>query len=78
MSFPKTRPQQAAFIYSQQTATQQTSGINIASFMNMMLPVMIVGMMGKMMSGVTGKPKQVKISESKTAIPQAKKVATAS
>jgi hypothetical protein len=48
MVFPRTRPQQSSYLYSQQTTAQQTSGIDISSLMTMMKPAMMVGMMGKM------------------------------
>jgi len=57
MNFPRTRPQQSASISAQQTA-QQTGGIDVSSIMNLMLPVMIIGTMGKMMSGAFGKHKE--------------------
>ena len=52
MNFPRTRPQQAASIHTLQTGVQQTSGIDISTLMNLMVPMMMVGMMGKMMSGM--------------------------
>jgi hypothetical protein len=58
MTFPRTRPQQAASIYAQQTTAQQIGGIDISSFMILMLPIMIIGMMGKMISGAFGKYKE--------------------
>ena len=57
MNFPRTRSQQAASIRAQQTA-KQTGGINISSIMNLMLPIMIIGTMGKVMSGAFGKHKK--------------------
>lgn len=76
MTFPRTRPQQAASIHAQQMAAQQTGGIDISSLMNLMIPAMIIGMMGKMMSGAMGKPKQVKAAKGETATSQAKKATT--
>ena len=78
MTFPRTRPQQATSIYAQQTTAQQTGGIDISSLMNLMLPVMIIAMMGKMMSGMVDRPKQVKSSESETANQKAKKATATS
>ncbi len=69
MTFLRTRPQQATSIYAQQTTAQQTGGIDISSLMTMMLPVMIVGMMGKMMSGAFGKHKE-SVAVTATSIPK--------
>lgn len=76
MTFPRTRPQQATSIYAQQTTAQQTGSIDISSLLNLMMPVMIVGMMGKMMGGMVS-PKQVKTAESETTGPEAKKATRA-
>jgi hypothetical protein len=59
MFFPRAQPLQAASIYTQQATAQQTSGLDISTLMNLMLPVMVIGMMMKMMSGTMGKKKQV-------------------
>ena len=72
MTFPRTQLLQAASIYTQAT-TQQTGGIDISTFMNLMLPAMVIGMMAKMMSSTSGKKKQVKAAETKNANPRAKK-----
>jgi hypothetical protein len=55
MSFPRTRPQQAASINSLQTGVQQTNGVDISTLLNLLVPVMMVAMMTKMMSGMFGK-----------------------
>jgi hypothetical protein len=73
MIFPRTQALQAASIYTQQATTQQTDGIDISTLMNLMLPVMVIGMMMKMMGSSLGKKKQVKSVESKSANPRAKK-----
>jgi hypothetical protein len=73
MVFPRTQPLQAASIYTQQTTTQQTGGLDISTLMNLMLPVMVIGMMMKMMGSSLGKKKQVKTAESKSANSRAKK-----
>ena len=77
MAFPRTQPLQAASIYTQQATAQQTTGIDISNFMNLMLPTMIIGMMAKMMSGTLGKKKEVKVTETKNTNSQPKKAATA-
>ena len=59
MVFPRTQPLQAAAIYTQQATVQQTGGIDISTLMNLMLPVMVIGMMMKMMSVTTTKKKHV-------------------
>ena len=73
MSFPRTQPLQAGSIYTRQATSQQTGGIDISTLMNWMLPVMVIGMMMKMMGSSLGKKKQVKAAESKSANPRAKK-----
>jgi hypothetical protein len=78
MTFPRTRPQQSTSISAQQTTIQQTGGIDISTLINLMLPAMMIGMIGKMMSGMMGKPKPVKAKESETTNPKTKKAATAS
>lgn len=70
MTFP--RPMQSTSMYAQQTTTQQT-GIDISSLLNLMMPVMIVGMMGKMMSGMMGTSKQLETADSKSTSSRAKK-----
>jgi hypothetical protein len=52
-----------------QTGVQQTSSIDISTLMNLMVPAMMVGMMGKTMSDTQGKSKQVKSSENETINP---------
>lgn len=57
-SFPM-RPAQSPSIPMQVSAAQ-TTGIDIGAIMNMMLPMMIIGMMMRMMMGAVGggeKPK---------------------
>ena len=71
MTFPRTRPMQSALMGVQQTTARQTGGIDISSLMNLMLPVMIIGMMGKMMSGMMGSSKQLETAESHLADAQA-------
>jgi hypothetical protein len=55
MSFVTTRPQQAASIHTLQTGVQQTSGIDISTLLNLMVPAIMVAMMTKMMSSMFGK-----------------------
>ena len=59
MFFSRAQPLQAASIYTQQATAQQTSGLDISTLMNLMLPVMVIGMMMKMMGSSPGKKKQV-------------------
>jgi hypothetical protein len=73
MSFPRTQPLQAGSIYTRQATSQQTGGIDISTLMNWMLPVMVIGMMMKMMGSSLGKKKQVKVTESKRTNSQSKK-----
>ena len=73
MSFPRTQPLQAASIYTRQATSQQTGGIDISTLMNWMLPVMVIGMMLKMMGSSLSKKKQVKVTESKRTNSQYKK-----
>ena len=73
MVFPRTQPLQAASIYTQQATVQQIGVIDISILMNLMLPVMVIGMMVKMMGSSLGKKKEVKAAESKSANPRAKK-----
>jgi hypothetical protein len=73
MFFPRAQPLQAASIYTQPTTAQQTGGIDISTLMNLMLPVMVIGMMTKMMGSSLGKKKQMKATEIKSASPRIKK-----
>jgi len=73
MFFPRAQPLQAASIYTQQATAQQTSGLDISTLMNLMLPVMVIGMMTKMMGSSLGKKKQMKATEIKSASPRIKK-----
>jgi hypothetical protein len=73
MSFPRTQPLQAGSIYTRQATSQQTGGIDISTLMNWMLPVMVIGMMMKMMGSSLGKKKQMKATEIKSASPRIKK-----
>jgi hypothetical protein len=55
-------PYQSATIPAQVSAAQ--TGINISSILGLMLPVMVIGMMGKMMGSVTStstKPIEIEI-----------------
>jgi len=71
MFFSRAQPLQAASIYTQQATAQQTSGLDISTLMNLMLPVMVIGMMMKMMSGTVGKKKQVTpTTENPTSLPK--------
>lgn len=66
MNFQRIQPQQATSIYAQQTTSQQTSGIDISGLINLMMPVMIVGMIMKMMVsaiGSTGKTKKLQTAK---------------
>jgi hypothetical protein len=73
MSFPRTQPLQAGSIYTRQATSQQTGGIDISTLMNWMLPVMVIGMMLKMMGSSLSKKKQVEATESKRTNSQSKK-----
>jgi len=59
MFFPRTQPLQATAIYTQQATAQQTGSFDASTLMNLMLPVMVIGMMMKMMGSSLGKKKQV-------------------
>ena len=59
VNVPNIRPQQATSIFGQQTTSQPSSIINISSLMNLMLPIMIMGMMMKMMANMVSAPKRV-------------------
>jgi len=73
MFFPRTQPLQATAIYTQQATAQQTGSFDASTLMNLMLPVMVIGMMMKMMGSSLGKKKEVKAAESKNTNPRAKK-----
>jgi hypothetical protein len=73
MSFSRTQPLQAGSIYTRQATSQQTGGIDISTLMNWMLPVMVIGMMLKMMGSSLSKKKQVEATESKRTNSQSKK-----
>jgi hypothetical protein len=62
MVFPRAQALQAAAIYTQQTTARQTGSLDVSTLMNLMLPVMVIGMMVKMMSGTTTKKKQVTLA----------------
>ena len=76
MNFQRVQPQQTTSIYAQQTTSQQTSGIDISGLINLMMPVMIVGMMMKMMSGMVSTPKRVKAAKAETTPQQPIETAT--
>lgn len=48
-------------------ATQQTNGLDISSIMNIMIPLMMVVMMMKMMTGAFGEGNSKKLKPVKTA-----------
>jgi len=50
-----------------------STGIDISTLMNLMLPAMVIGMMVKMMGSSLGKKKEVKAIESKSVNPRVKK-----
>ena len=77
MFFSRTQALQAASIYTQQTTAQQTGCIDISTLMNLMLPVMVIGMMMKMRGSSLGKRNKMKATESKSTNSQAKKATTA-
>ena len=58
MRFPIIRAQQAGSISAQQSNSQQAGGIDMSDILNIMMPVMVVGMMAKSMSNM-GKPKKI-------------------
>jgi len=53
---PNIWPQQATSVFAQQTIG---ISVNITNLVNLMLPVMVVGMMMKMMTGIMNTPKRV-------------------
>ena len=58
-------PYQSATIPGQVATAQAGIGIDISSILGLMLPVMVIGMMGKVMSSVVGgstKPVEVEAS----------------
>ncbi len=60
------------------TTLQPTSIINISSLMNLMLPVMVIGMMMKMITGVASAPKRVRTATTTESNPsQTEQVSTA-
>ena len=59
MRFPIIRAQQAGSISALQSNSQQTGGIDISNILELIMPVIIIGLMTKGMSSM-GKPKQVK------------------
>jgi large-conductance mechanosensitive channel len=73
MKFSITRPLQATSLLTQQTTTQQTTGIDISTIMNLLLPAMVVGMMAKMISVTPNKNKQVKSPATEITTSQSKK-----
>jgi hypothetical protein len=73
MILPRTKPLQATSILAQQTTAQPTTGIDISTVMNLMLPVMVIGMMVKMISVTSNKKKQVQSPSLESTISHAKK-----
>lgn len=69
IAFPRTHPQQAASVHGLQ-ATPQQSGIGISSIMTLLMPVMVVGMMSKMVKpgalSKTGKVKKLETAKAKS------------
>ena len=72
LNFPKIQSQQATSISAQQTTSQQTSGIDISNIINLMLPVMIIGMMMRAMASMMSTPKHIKVATTESINPQAK------
>jgi hypothetical protein len=71
LKFPISRPLQTGSMLTQQTTTQQATGLNFSALMNLILPALIVGTMAKMMSVTTAKKKQViPATESTTSHPK--------
>ena len=73
-TLPSIWPQQATSIFAQQTTG---ISVNIINLVNLMLPLMVIGMMMKMMGGMTSTPKRVKTITSGSNPPQTEQVATA-
>jgi hypothetical protein len=73
-TMPSIWPQQGTSVF-----TQQTTGIsvNITNLVNLMLPVMVIGMIMKMMAGMTSTPKRVKTITSGSNPPQTEQVSIA-
>jgi hypothetical protein len=73
MILPRTKPQQATSLLTQQTTPQQTTGLDIPTLMNLMLPAMVVGMMVKMISVTPNKKKQVELPATERTTSQSKR-----
>jgi hypothetical protein len=56
LNMPNIWPQQATSVFAQQTTG---ISVNITNLINLILPVMVVGMMMRMMAGMTSTPKRV-------------------
>jgi hypothetical protein len=56
INMPNIWPQQATSVFAQQTTG---ISVNITNLINLILPVMVVGMMMRMMAGMTSTPKRV-------------------
>jgi hypothetical protein len=66
-NLPNIWPQQDTSIFAQQTTG---ISVNITNLMNLMLPVMVIGMMMKMVAGMTNAPIRVKTTTSESKPPQ--------
>jgi hypothetical protein len=76
LKFPITRPLQTTSLLTQQTTAQQTTGIDISTLMNLLLPAMVVGMAARAISITTVKNKQVKSPATESTTSQPKKTKT--
>jgi len=77
VNMPNIRPQQTTSVLGQQTTSQPSSIINISSLMNLMLPIMIMGMMMKMMANMVSAPKRVTATTTESNLPLAEQASTA-
>ena len=73
INMPNIWPQQATSVFAQQTTG---ISVNITNLMNLMLPVMVVGMMMKMMAGMMNTPKRVTAPASKSNPPKSEQATT--
>ena len=74
LNLPNIWPQQDSSVFAQQTTG---ISVNITNLMNLMLPVMVIGMMMKMIAGTMNTPTHVKVSAVENHPPQTGQAATA-
>ena len=66
-NLPNIWPQQATSVFAQQTTG---ISVNITNLLNLFLPIMVVGMMMKMVAGMTNAPIHVKMATTESKPPQ--------